>query len=439
MPRTALIACLLGTFLLGQAVMAHGENWPGWRGPRGDGTSQETDVPVEWDGRTGENIVWKTEIPGVGHGSPIVWGDAVFLLTCLTESNERDLLRIDRKSGEIQWQTTVIRAPLETIHARNSHASSTAATDGNLVYVTFLEVDGSTIPATNVSEARPVTPGRMVVAAYDFDGNEQWKVRPGEFVSVHGFCTNPVLYEDLVIVNGDHDGDSYLAALNKTSGETVWKIPRQHGTRSYVTPLIREIDGRDQLVLAGSHHIASYDPRDGSQLWMVDGPTEQFVASMVYDGRHFLLAAGFPTYHVMAVRPDGTGNVTDTHVAWHVTNARCYVPSPIVVGDYLIVPDDRGTANCFDTTTGGRLWQERLGMHFSTSPVTAQGRAYLVADDGLTKVIVPGESLEIAAENQLGEYTYASPAISHGQLFIRGEKHLFCIGRNGLDDDGHSG
>jgi outer membrane protein assembly factor BamB len=404
-----------------------GENWPGWRGPRGDGTSDEAGLPVQWDGKTGENLVWKTPIPGVGHGSPIVWDDALFLLTCLPETGERVLLRLDRQTGVLQWRRTVINSPLETIHARNSHASSTPATDGEFVYVTFLEVDGSTIPARNVGQARPVTPGKIVVAAYDFAGQLQWKVRLGDFVSVHGFCSNPVIHEDLLIINGDHDGDSYIAALDKRTGDTIWKTRRDHETRSYVTPLIREIEGRTQMVMSGSHQVTSYDPRDGSRHWKIDGPTEQFVASMVYDGRHFFMAAGYPTYHVMAIRPDGTDNVTDTHVAWHVTNAACYVPSPIVVGNYLLVADDRGTANCFATATGERLWQARVGHHFSTSPVTAEGLVYLVADDGVTYVIEPGESLKVIAENPLGEFTYASPAISQGQIFLRGEKHLFCI------------
>ena len=432
MPRRVLTACLFALGLLGLAASpsaAQAENWPSWRGPRGDGTSLEANVPREWDAVAGRNIAWKTALPGDGHGSPIVWNDAIFLLSCLMESQERILLRLDRRTGAIEWQQTVLTAPLETVHARNSHASSTPTTDGQSVYVTFLEVDGSTVPATNVSAVRPVTPGQVVVAAYDFEGNRQWQVRVGEFVSVHGFCSNPVIYGDLLIINGDHDGDSYIAALNKSTGELVWKVPRAHRTRSYVTPLIRDIGGRVQMVLSGSHHIVSLDPRDGTQHWTIDGPTEQFVASMVFDGRHFYAAGGYPTYHVMAIRPDGQGDVTDTHVAWHSTNAHCYVPSPIVVDDYLLVADDLGTANCFHTATGERLWQARVGHHFSTSPVTAGGLIYLVADDGITNIIAPGTELQILAKNPLGEFTYSSPAISQGQIFLRGEKHLFCIGK----------
>ena len=425
MPRFSLPTLLV---CLSLAAAAWGENWPGWRGPRGDGTSQETAAPTQWDGAAGKNIAWKVPVPGNGHASPIIWDDRVFLVACLTDSQERVLACLDRTSGKTIWQKTVFKGPLETKHALNSFASSTPVTDGKLVYVSFLEVDGSTIPAPNVGTPRPITPGKMFVAAYDYDGNQKWLARPGQFVSAHGYCASPVLYQDLVIVNGDHDGNSYIVALDKDSGKIVWNVPRAHKIRSYVTPIIREIDGRTQMIFSGSQHIISLNPRDGSQHWKIEGPTEQFVASMVYDGKLLFMACGFPTYHVLGIKPDGRGDVTESHVAWHETNAKCYVPSPVVVGGYLIVPDDRGTANCFDAATGERHWQERLGSHFSTSLVTAGGLVYLIADDGLTKLVRPGPTLDVVAENPLGEHCYSSPAISQGQLYIRGEKHLFCIG-----------
>ncbi len=407
---------------------AGGENWPGWRGPRGDGTSRDENVPLRWDGQRGENVLWKVEVPGNGHASPVIWEDRVFVASCLEESLERILVCFDSRTGARRWQRTVLQAPLETKNSLNSYASSTPTTDGELVYVTFLEVGERTIPASNVSAPRQVTPGQMVVAAYDFDGNQKWLVKPGEFVSVHGYCSSPVLYKDLVIINGDHDGDSYVVALKKATGQTVWKRPREHKTRSYVPPIIREIDGRTQMVFSGSLSIVSLDPSDGSRHWKIDGPTEQFVASLVYDGELFYMTAGFPTYHVMGIRPDGQGNVTDTHVAWHVTNARCYVPSPAVVDGYLLVADDRGTANCFDAATGERLWQARLGKHYSASLVTAGGLVFFLADDGVTKIVRPGPEPDVVAENELGEDCYASPAISRGRIYLRAEENLYCIG-----------
>ena len=423
--RPFLCLLLAGLFA---AFPVHAENWPGWRGPRGDGSSLDTEIPLTWDGPSGKNVAWKAEVPGIGHASPIVWSDRLFLVACLEEQQERVLTCYDSRSGEKLWQRTVLTAPLETKHKLNSHASSTPATDGELVYVAFQEVDGSTtVPSRNTSKPRPMTIGQMVVAAYDFEGNRRWLVRPGAFASVHGFCSSPVLFRDKVIVNGDHDGDSYMVALDKATGETVWKRPREHKTRSYTPPLIREAAGRTQMVFSGSHCVVSLDPNDGSRHWKIDGPTEQYVASMVFDGNFFYLAAGFPTYHVMGIRPDGQGNVTETHVAWHVTNARCYVPSPAVIGGYLYVADDRGTANCFEAATGERLWQERLGNHFSASLITAKGLVFFLADDGRMTIVRPGKELEVVGENSLGEQCRASPAISDGRIYLRGDRHLFCL------------
>lgn len=420
----ALIVCLLA------ADAVRGEDWPGWRGPRGDGTSLEESVPVKWDGTTGENIRWKTPLPAEGHASPVVWDDRVFLTGCNKQTLERVLMCFDRTTGELRWQQSVVKSPLETKHGLNSFASGTPATDGKLVFVTFLEVDGSTVPAPNVGTPRPITPGQMVVAAYDFDGHQKWLVRPGGFISAHGFCSCPVLFENLVILNGDHDGDSYIVALDKATGEIVWKTPRVHKTRSYVTPLIRDIDGRTQMVFSGSKSIVSLNPKDGTTYWTIEGPTEQFVASMVYDGSLFFMAAGFPTYHVMGIRPDGRGDVTGTHVVWHDTDAKCYVPSPVLAGEFLYVADDRGTGNCFRAATGERIWKSRLGKHFSSSLIAAGGLVYFTADEGQTTVVRPSDKPEpeIVAVSQLGEQTFASPAVSHGCIFLRGEQHLFCIG-----------
>lgn len=403
------------------------ENWPGWRGPRGDGTSADQLVPTRWDGPSGENIAWKTELPGIGHSSPVVWENQILVTTCLEESGDRALLSIDRESGQIQWQRTVLNSPLETKHQLNSRASGTPATDGKHIYVAFLKVDGSTVPAPNVGRPRPITPGQIIVSCFDMLGEQIWQRSVGQFISAHGFCSNPVIYNDLVIVNGDHDGDSYVVALERESGKEVWRTTRVHKTRSYVTPIVRHVAGRDQLVMSGSKRVVSLDPASGERIWTIEGPTEQFVASMVFDGERFYMCAGFPTYHVMAIRGDGSGDVTQSHVDWHVTNVKCYVPSPVVVGDYLLVADDRGTANCFDTQTGERHWLGRLGRHFSASLVTARGLVYFIADDGEAFLVRPGKEMEVVHKNSLGERVFSSPAISNGDLLIRGEKHLFCI------------
>ena len=421
--RFATFALLvLNLLLVARSSAALGaENWPGWRGPRGDGTSEETNVPEKWNGETGENIAWKVPVPGTGHSSPIVWGDRVFVATCLEDKNERVLLCLDRLSGKPLWQKTVVAAPLEKKHSLNSYASGTPATDGKLVFVSFLEADFASL--------RERTPGDLVVAAYDFDGNERWKVQPGRFASVHGFCSSPVLFEDKVIVNGDHDGDGYIVALAKETGNEVWRIERPNNTRSYVTPIIREIGGQPRMMLTGSKCVASYDPRTGEQQWIINGPTEQFVASMVYDGKLAYLTAGFPEKHVLAIDPSGSGKLGDEAIIWRTQKNCSYVPSPVLCGDHLLVASDEGIVTCYVARTGKVQWNARLGKHYSASLVTAGGLVYLLADDGIMKVVRPGPKLDVVAENPLGEYCYASPAISHEQILIRGEKNLYCIGK----------
>ena len=200
------------------------ENWPGWRGPRGDGTSLEKQAPVKWSAP--DNIAWKAAIPGRGHSSPVIWGDKIFLITCLPEKEERVLMCLDRRNGKTLWQRTILKTPLESAHRLNSRASGTPVTDGKLVYVTVMKVDNRKIPAPNVGSPRLITPGAIVLAAFDFDGNKKWSKNVGEFVSAHGFNACPILYRDLVIINGDHDGNAYLAALDRITGKLRWKIDR---------------------------------------------------------------------------------------------------------------------------------------------------------------------------------------------------------------------
>jgi outer membrane protein assembly factor BamB len=387
-----------------------GENWPQWRGPRLDGTSLERNVPVRWSATS--NGLWKTLLPGTGHASPIVWEDRVFTVTASPEKEERSLLCLDADTGRILWQQKVLGAPLERKHSLNSYATSTPATDGQRVFVTFLDRR------------------EVLVAAYDFQGTHVWSVRPGTFASMHGFCSSPILYKGLVIVNCDHDGDGYIVALDRASGERRWRIERPNKTRSYCAPLIREMAGRPQMVLSGSKCVASYDPNSGRPWWIMDGPTEQFVASPVFSDSSGLLlvTGGFPDHHILAIRPDGEGNVTRTKIVWRTTKGVAYVPSPICEKEYFLVVSDSGIAHCFEAATGQVAWTERLGEHHA-SLIAAEGRVYFLNDEGLMRVVKPGPAYECLAENRLGEKCFASPALSRGRLFLRGDKHLFCIGR----------
>lgn len=389
------------------SVVGAEDTWPGWRGPRGDGSSHDQSVPLDWD--VEKDTAWKILIPGKGHASPIVWKDDVFLVTAV--DNERQLLSIDRGNGEIRWTKTVLQAPPEGKHRRNSHASSTPATDGERVYVSFLDRD------------------KMFVAAYDFAGNKVWEKRPGEFSSIHGYCSSPVLWNDKVIVNGDHDGDSYLVALEKETGETIWKTMRPNKTRSYCTPIIRTIDGRNQLILSGDKTVASYDPDTGRQHWVIDGPTDQFVASLVYNGDLLFMTCGFPERHMLAIDPQGSGNVTKSHVVWRTMKDPSYVPSPVAIGDYFMVVSDSGKASCLEAETGRLVWNERIGREHGASAVTVRGHACFVSEQGIMTVIEPAETYRVAAKNELGEEMHASPVVVEGQWLLRGLEHLYCIGK----------
>lgn len=388
------------------------ENWPAWRGPRGDGTSIEENVPVKWS--AAENVVWKVPLPGKGHASPIVWAEQIFLVTAIEDKEQRVLMSLDRKTGKTLWQRTILISPLERINKLNSHASSTPATDGEKIYVSFLDRD------------------KMFVAAYDFDGNMLWEVRPGPFASMHGYCSSPILWNDKVIVNGDHDGPAYIVALDKQTGKTIWKTPRPNNTRSYCAPIIRSIDGRNQMVLSGSKCVASYDPDTGSQHWIIDGPTEQYVASLVYNGELLFMTCGFPDHYIQLIRPDGRGNVTKTHIVFQTDQDCSYVPSPIAAGPYFLVVSDTGVATCLDGKTGRTYWRQRLNGRHSASLVSANGLVYFTSDKGETAVVKPGPEFNLVATNRLDENTDASPAISNGQIFIRTWSRLYCISSDAI-------
>jgi outer membrane protein assembly factor BamB len=402
---------LLGAGLFLHAVVApRAEPWPGWRGPRSDGTSAEHNLPTNWDPT---NALWKVELPGKGHASACVWGDRICTVTALTNSQERVLLCLDRAQGKILWQQTVVKGPLEKIHNENSYASSTPATDGKHVFVTFRVGD------------------EIVVAAHELaTGKQLWLVRPGTHVGEWGYNNEPVLFQDKVIVDGDSKGDSFLVALSQADGKILWRVSRSHKGISYSAPFIRELAGQTQLVQCGDRCVAGFNPLNGQMLWSVDGPSEEFVSTPVYSAKTGLIyvCSSWPKQVLLAIRPDGKGDVTQSHVAWRDAKGGPYVPSMIVAGDYLLSLNNGGAAYCFEPATGKVFWQEKLGRHHA-SPVLLDGLVYFINDEGTVNVIKPGERFERAAQFQLGEPCYASPAISDGQVFLRTFPHLLCIGK----------
>ncbi len=398
--------------VLNTVIVIQAQNWPCWRGPDGDGTSTETNLPIRWDSIT--NVVWKIKVPGKGYSSPVIWKDRLFLTTALQETQEKILLCYDCKSGKLLWQKTVLRTTFEGKHDNNSYASGTPATDGKLIYVSFL--DGKDVS----------------VMAYDFSGNQVWKQKPGTFSSPHGYSCSPVLFEDKVIINGDSQGDSFVAALSKADGHIIWKIPHERPSHSFSTPIFRNMAGKMQMIFCGNKEIASYNPTDGSKNWFVTGPSEDFCSSPVYNEKTglVLVSSAWPQRILVAIKPDGKGDVSKSHVVWQSREGAYYVPSPVCKDNLLFTTMTTGKVHCIDVATGNILWIENMGMQYS-SPVIANGLVYMPNDEGIITVIKPGPVFAYVAKNSIGEKMFASPAISNGKIYLRGFQHLFCISING--------
>jgi outer membrane protein assembly factor BamB len=358
--------------------------------------------------------VWKIPVPGRGYSSPVIWKDKLFITTAMEETQEKLLICYDCKSGKLLWQKSVLKTKFENKHDNNSFASGTPATDGTAVYVSFL--DGKDV----------------VVSAFDFSGKQIWQQRPGTFFSPHGYSCSPVLFEDKVIINGDSQGDSFVAALNKADGHIAWKVVHDKPAHSFSTPIIRKLAGKTQMIFCGNKDIASYNPANGSKYWFVSGPSEDFCSSPVYDEKSglVLVSSAWPQRTLVAVKPDGQGDVTKSHVVWQSREGAFYVPSPVCQGGYLFTTMTTGKVHCIEIATGKILWIEDLGIQYP-SPVTANGLVYMPNDNGVITVIKPGAKFESIAKNSIGEKMYASPAISNGKIFLRGYKNIYCISING--------
>ncbi len=412
MAKLRFLSIILLLSIINTLSVLQAQNWPCWRGPNGDGTSTETNLPVRWDSIT--NVIWKIPVPGTGYSSPVIWNDKLFLVTALAETQEKVLLCYDNKTGELLWQKTVLKTRFENKHDNNSFASGTPSTDGIRVYVSFL--DGKDV----------------VVAAYDFSGKQLWLQRPGTFFSPHGYSCSPALFEDKVIINGDSQGDSFVAALSKVDGHIIWKIPHDKPAHSFSTPIFRKMAGKMQMIFCGNKEIASYNPDDGTKYWFVTGPSEDFCSSPVYNEKSGLVfvSSAWPVRILSAIRPDGRGDVTKSHVVWQTRKGAFYVPSPVCTDDYLFTTMTTGQVHCIEAATGNILWIKDMGTQYS-SPVLANGLVYMPNDDGVITVIKPGPTFEYIAKNAIGEGMYASPAISNGKIYLRGFQHLFCIGSKG--------
>jgi len=271
---------------------------------------------------------------------------------------------------------------------------------------------------------------QVAVAAFDVQGKALWLVHPGDFHNDHGFSSSPVLFGDHVILSAQSKQGNFIVALDRTTGKTAWQSPLENPSNSFGQPLARVLQGRPQIVLCGNKAVTSFDPQTGARLWFVENASTDSVVTPVFNDAAGLLltSTSWPKKELHAIKPDGQGNVTQSKVAWKSALGAPYVPSPISVGDYFLTVADAGNEiYCFAAATGEIQWHEPAG-HSHASPVSVGGLAYFVDDKGVTRVIRPGAKYDLVATNELGEKTFASPAISGGQIFLRGASHLFCIG-----------
>jgi outer membrane protein assembly factor BamB len=391
------------------AASAQTEDWPEFRGPTAQGHSTERGLPLEWS--ESRNVLWKTPVPGRGWSSPVVAGGRVWLTTATERSGAASLrvLAFDLDTGREIVNTEVFRlGDSELWNFKNSHASPTPIVEGDRAYVHF---------------------GANGTAAVGPSGDILWKARLF-YESQHGNGGSPVLYLDSLIISCDGSDDAFVVALDKRTGKIRWKTTRRNPfDQAYSTPLVIRVGERDQVVSAGAYRAAAYDPQSGKEIWRVsyaDGFSN--VPRPVYGHGLVYIATGFQQPFLLAVRADGAGDVTKTHVAWTMRRAAPHTPSPLLVGDELYVVSDLGVVTCLDARTGGVHWQQRIGGNHSASHVFADGRIYFLSEEGVATVITPGTTFQKLATSELNGATLASMAVSHGSIFIRTQTHLYRLG-----------
>jgi outer membrane protein assembly factor BamB len=434
----------LTAFLL--TVTAAGQNWPSFRGPGASGVADGNKLPVAWDVSKGSNIAWTTPIPGLAHSSPIVWGDRIFVTTAVssrpdagfkrglygegTASDDRSvqewkLLCLKSKTGAMVWERLAYKGvPKEKRHMKATYANATPATDGEVVVAFFgsqglyaYDLDGKPLWSKDL--------GRLNVGAYDAPEYE-W-----------GTASSPILYRGLVIVQCDQQKGSFLTALDRKTGETVWKTERDE-LPSWGTPTIYPGKDRVELVTNASNFIRGYDPMSGKELWRLGGSSKITAPTPIYSGDLILVASGRrPEAPIFAIRAGATGDITlreqqtqNNSVVWSKTQRGPYMPTPLFYREMLYVLGNAGILDCYDFKTGNEIYRQRIpnqGSGFSASPVASDGRIYLASEDGDIVVVNAGARFEVLKTNSMDEPVMATPAISDGMLIVRTEHHVYGI------------
>jgi outer membrane protein assembly factor BamB len=435
-----ILSALVAISIAVGSARAQPSNWPQWRGPNGAGISTEVGLPTQWSET--KNIRWKTAIPGLGHSSPIVWNNRIFLTSSIEgpvvpgaqaarhiqkgqeyvhpdsvgadHSYTMTLFCLDAGTGRVLWQRTVYEGTVyDNRHRKNTYASSTPATDGKYVYLSF-EAEG--------------------LYCYDFAGKRIWKTSLGKIAKGGmGPGTSPVLFKNLVILQCDQESGegSFIAAVNKRTGKEVWRVSRSH-RRSWATPLLVKTAKRNELIASGAESVVAYDPASGKELWRAPGVVSNPIPSPVAMNDLVFVSAGSQAKRALAIRVGGDGDLTGTaNIVWHYDKGTAYVPSPILYGDYLYLLTDAGATTCLEAATGKVIYQSRMPIaaKFTASPVAFEGKLLIISEDGDAFVVRAGQTPEVINVNSLGEPIFASPAISDGQIFIRTATNLYCIGK----------
>ena len=386
-------------------------DWPAWRGPTGDGhAAAGQKLPVKWS--ESENLIWKAEVRGRGHGSPIVMGGQVLLATADVETEEQLVLSFDRATGKSRWEAVVHRGNLNTKgHKISSQASSDVVSDGERLFVNFLNN------------------GAIFTTALDLSGKQLWQRRVCDFQVHQGFGSSPVVYQNIVLVSADHRGGGKMTGLNKLTGEIVWQQDRPP-VANYASPGIVNAAGQVQAVLAGCNKVESFDPLTGKKLWSIHGSTEETVVTAVTDGRRVFLGGGYPKNHTMALEADGSGKI-----AWENVT-KTYVPSMIVKSGHVFAVGDAGRAVCWNSATGEERWSEKVDREFYGSPVMADSRIYVTSKGGVTSVFeATPEKFTLLGQNPLGDESFSTPTICDDRIYLRSAKtsatrqeFLWCVG-----------
>ncbi|MBI5819350.1 MAG: PQQ-binding-like beta-propeller repeat protein [Verrucomicrobia bacterium] len=407
MKQTAAI--LLICFAPYLSAGAAAENWPRFRGPTGTGHYVGTALPTQWGPK---DILWRVALKGEGHSSVVNWGHRIFLTAAADQGRTRFVFAFDARDGRLIWEKTISCDSPEKTHSMNSFATPTCATDGERVVAFF---------------------DRAGIHCFDLDGKPLWSQSLGEFPGPWGIAASPIFAGDRVIQNCDTKGASCLVALDKRTGKILWRTSRgEKPMGGWSTPIEIRTSERSEVVINSEQGLDAYDPVTGKRLWNCRGfngrgePMPEFAQGLLF-------VVNGKVGDVYAVRPGGSGDVSDTHRVWHTPRPKVRdISSPIVVGDYLFAIDMKGSATTYDCRSGKVLWSERIPGAFSASPIEAGGLIYINNEAGETLVIRPGPKLDVVARNSLGdlgkELFRASPVPIGGRIFLRSNRALYCVG-----------